>query len=425
VDVRYNFDVNNTTTPWHLVDDSGHVDHSYTWGPVTGAPITDTLWNARTDPPIPPPIAAGEPYTKNMQAYAIYGPINMLDYASAFISVTYAMDTLDGDLFGVAYSTDGTEFTWLAATSGRDPALSMRRTDYYPIPTSVRRQPQVWLALVFTSQDRDDIDALGIYVEDVILRALPAYKVYLPIIRLDPTPTPTLTPTPTVLPYLYNYTFDVGGTSDPDFVAWGGNRTTGCGTNCSYAQTIVGSGNPGGALTLYMAGQNRVGGSSPATTTSVNYELSTDFYLFNGQVDARYSLIFNATAGTFPDNHNPPIQADRNYYKLKMRISEAQRDEIVTYQLQKCTSGQCAALNSETNLPAVIRARQWHTLKIKQENNNITLYLNNSELVTVPYDSSWGDDRRRFGVYIETRQYTDSKGQLEIFFDNVRVKQLP
>jgi hypothetical protein len=233
VDESYNFDVNNSNEPWHLVDDSGHVEHSYTWGRVAGLPVTDTLWNAATDPPIPPPIAAGQPYTKNMQAYAIYGPINTRDYTSAFISVTYRMDVLEAtdvisdDLFGVAYSTNGTDFTWISGTSGRDPSLSLKRTTYYLIPASAMRQQHVWIALVFTSEDRDNIDALGAYVEDVVLRALPALKVYLPIMRLDPTPTatPTLTPTPQAA-YRYFYAFnDESSTNNPDFNRWGGART--------------------------------------------------------------------------------------------------------------------------------------------------------------------------------------------------------
>jgi len=104
----FNYNVNDSSAPWHLVNASGVVDTSFTWGRVAGLPITDTLWNAATTPPGATPILAGQPYTKNMQAYAIYGPLNMTDYTSAFISMTYALDTLDGDPFGAAYSTDGT-----------------------------------------------------------------------------------------------------------------------------------------------------------------------------------------------------------------------------------------------------------------------------------------------------------------------------
>src|SRR5512143_439444 len=307
VNVRYNFDVNNTNVPWHLVDDSGHVNHSYTWGRVNGAPITDTLWNAMTNPPSTSPIAAGQPYTKNMQAYAIYGPINMLDYTSAFISITYAMDTLEGDRFGVAYSTDGTNFTWVAARSSRDPSLSNRYTDYYLIPKDVMRQQHVWIALVFTSQKRDNIDALGVYVDNVVLRAQPAFKVYLPLVRLDPTPTstPTLTPTPTSqASYHYYYPFNETSGSGSDFNRWGGKRSTSCGTNCSYSQDIGPNlGNPSNALKLWLDGTNAKGGSGPrqggvSLATATNFEYSADFYVYNGQLDARYGLVFDASSGT-------------------------------------------------------------------------------------------------------------------------------
>jgi len=74
-----------------------------------------------------------------------------------------------------------------------------------------------------TSQNRDNIDALGVYVNEVVLRAMPAYKVYMPIIRRDPTatPTPTLTPTPQAnYRYYFAFTND-SSTNNPDFNHWG------------------------------------------------------------------------------------------------------------------------------------------------------------------------------------------------------------
>jgi hypothetical protein len=408
---------------WHESYASGATSQ-YTWGYVGTAPLTDTVWCARNNPANSPQLnPATDTYTKGQQSLLIYGPLNLTDYTQLVMTGTYWLDTAPGDYFGMAYSTDGTTWTELYAHSASDPSLSQSHV-FYASLNQLARQPVVWIALTFVSNE-DNLVGRGAFVQEVVLRGNPAYKIFLPLIRLDPTPTPAATHTPTVAPYLYNYTFGAGAANDPDYLVWGGGRTTGCGSNCSYVQSIVTTGNPGGAMTLYMAGKNGVGGSSPAKSTSLNYELSADFYLYNGQTDARYSLIFNASASTFPDNHNPPIQADRNYYKLKMHVSETQRNQVVSYQLQKCPNGACGSLNTETNLPAAIPAGQWHNLKIRQQGTAITLYLNGSPLVTVPYDSSWGDDRRRFGVYIETRQYTDSAGQLEIFFDNVRVSQLP
>jgi hypothetical protein len=141
LNVRYNFNVSDTSVPWHLVNASGIVNQSYTWGRVTGLPIADSLWNAATNPPGTLPISAGQPYTKNMQAYAIYGPLDTTNFSSVLISATYAMDTLAGDMFGMAYSTNGTDFIWMAQF-GRNPSLAIKRTDYYPLPAEARWQRQ-------------------------------------------------------------------------------------------------------------------------------------------------------------------------------------------------------------------------------------------------------------------------------------------
>jgi hypothetical protein len=430
---RYNFNVGNTAAPWHLVNANGVADTTHTWGPLTSAPLTYTLWNAGTWPSGGTPIAAGQPYTKNMQAYAIYNAINMTDYTTAFISVTYTMDTLDGDLFGVAYSTNGTDFTWLATTSGRDPALSSRRTDYYPIPKDLLKQKSVWIALIFTSQNRDNIDALGVYVNDIVMRAQLASKIYLPVLRHDPTATPTNTPTPTLTPtpstvYRYNYTFGSGASNDPQFAQWGGYKTTGCGTSCSYQQNISGAGNPSGAMTLHLDGVNASGGmgpinASPTAVTGISYEYSADLLLTNGQVDARYGLIFNASSSTF--STNPPFLPDRNYYRLELHLSKTDRTKVVSYQLHQCTNGVCAAITNEYNLPSSIPTGQWHTVKIRQQGTNITFYYNGSPLVTASYDSAWGNDRRKFGVYLEAKSTNNVGGPLGIRVDNVRVLDLP
>jgi hypothetical protein len=311
---------------------------------------------------------------------------------------------------------------------GRDPSLSIKHTDYYLFPENVKRQSQVWIALVFTSQDRDNIDALGVYVEDVVLRALPAYKIYLPLMRLDPTPTPTFTPTPTPTatpqPYLKQWTFGNGASNEADFLGWGGGRTSSCGTNCQYVQGIVTMGNPSGAMNLYLSnGTTAIGAASPGYAAPINYELSADFYLYNGQKNARYGFLFNASDSTFDPSRNPPFYADRNFYKLEMHISSSQRNQVLTAQLHQCTNGTCGVISSENSLPVTLLAGQWHTIKILQQGASITAYLGNQIIAQGGYDTNWGNDRREFGVYLETRGTNGEGGPFEIFFDNVRIAQ--
>ncbi len=444
VNVRYNYDVTNANVPWHLVDDSGHVEHSFTWGRVDSAPlsttlpVTDTLWNAKTTPPsASAPLSAGQPYTKNMQAYAIYGPLNTLDYASAFVSVTYRMDVMEAtgvfsdDLFGVAYSTNGTDFTWISAASGRDPSLSLKRTNYYPIPASAMHQRQVWIALVFTSQNRDDIDALGVFVDSVVLRALPAYKVYLPITHLDPTSTPTATPTVTPTPqanYRYFYAFtDQTSTNNPDFNRWGGYKATSCGTNCTYYQDLVkGYGNPSPALTMYLQGVNGSGGAGPrqssaSLSTATNFEYSADLYVYNGQLDARYGLVFDASSGTFPGSGDPPMDPSVNYYLLELRMDTTTRTKVAKWQFVNVTNGTRTAVTTAAALPITLNQGQWHNVKVVQQGTTMSFYLNGSFVGSGTYDSNWGDQRRRFGLYIDVRDTNGDNGPFEFFSDNIAV----
>jgi len=425
----YNITVSDTSAPWHLVNASGVVDSNYTWGPLSGAPMTGTLWNVGTQQG-GTPIAAGQPYTKNMQAYAIYGPIDMSDYTSAFISMTYALDTLDGDLFGAAYSTDGANFAWLAVDSGRDPSLSVKRTSYYTLPAGAVRQKKVWIALVFTSQNRDNIDALGAYVNDIVLRAHPALKLFLPLIRRDPTPTPTATPSN--VKYAFTFTNETS-TNNPDFNTWGGGRSTGCGTGCTYYQDLagLGLGNPGPSFTLYMQGTNGRGGAGPrksgvSLTTATNFEYSSDFYVYNGQLNARYGLVFNASSSTFPNSGNPPIDPYVNYYLLELDMSGTTRTQVATWQLLQIVNGTRVPIAGPAGLPISLSQGQWHNLKVTQQNTGIiSMYLNGIPLGTAGYDPGWNTARRYFGLYIDVRDSNGANGPFEVFSDNILVKSLP
>ncbi|MFN8596982.1 MAG: hypothetical protein U0559_12470 [Anaerolineae bacterium] len=430
-DVTYNFDVTIAPPYWHLVNANGHADTTHTWGRVTQF-MTDTLWNAGTNPSGSVQLTAGQPYTKNMQAYAIYGPIDMSDFTSAFISMTYKMDTLDGDLFGAAYSTNGTDFTWLAATSGRDPSLLTNHTDYYPIPSSIMRNSQVWIALVFTSLDRNNIDALGVFIDDVVLRANPAYKIYLPVVRFDPTPTPTPTATPTATPAstsLYNYTFGTGTTSNSEFLTWGGKMNYSCGTDCTIIQDVSTNGNPSGAINFSLGGKDVIAGTAPNKTAPNNFELSADIMLVEGKGDARFGLIFGASTTTFyADGDDVKMDPSRNYYKFDLNIDPNDETAITTYRLQRYDNGSSTNLINGTPFAAgvVNNIGQWNNIRIVRNLNvasNIQIYVNGHLIIS--FNDATFTGAREFGVHLHSRALNNNANPLKIRFDNVIVKQLP
>jgi hypothetical protein len=432
-----------TGTGWHTVNFSG-ILQGYSWGRVFNSGLmTDTAWIAEERFPTSlPEIGAGNPYTINMNSLLIYGPLNLSDYGSIVVSTTYYLDVNAEDSYGLAYSLDGTNFMAMSNETGRDPALGNQRTASYNLPGAAK-QGTVWLAFYFTSTNHP-IDALGVFLDGVVLRGVPLSKVNLPYVAngyppATPTPTPTETPTPTATPtatpqvaYRYKYTFTAESNgNNPDLNRWGGDRTTSCGTNCTYDQALVsGYGNPKPAFTIWLQGVNGKGGAGPrqnnvSLSTATNFEYSADVYVYNGQLDARYGLAFDATSGTFPDSGTPPMNPYVNYYLLELKMDATTRTKVAQWQFLRVVNGGRQALTTVANLPVSINQGQWHNLKVVQQGTSLKFYLNSQLIGSAAYDTAWGNDRRRFGLYIDVRDSNGNSGPFEYFSDNITVRDLP
>ncbi len=224
----------------------------------------------------------------------------------------------------------------------------------------------------------------------------------------------------------YFYTFWTGALDDADFTIWGGARSTSCGIGCSYDQNIVSTGNPGGALALHLDGTNGKGGAGPrqngvSLSTATYFEYSADFYVVNGQLDARYGLVFDATSGTFPGSGDPPMDPNMNYYLLELRMDAVTRTKVSKWQFLRVINGGRQALTTATDLPVSINQGQWHNLRVVQQGSTLSFYLNGQFVASTQYDSTWGDNRRRFGLYIDVRAANGDNGPFEFFTDNVAV----
>ena len=423
----------------------------YTWKYEGGAPLPNTVWSAGRNPSGYPLLnPATNTYTNGMEALLIYGPLNLSDYFQVVMTSTYWLDAAPGDYAGVAYSTDGTNFIEVGAQSFADPTLSKVHTAYAGLNV-LAGKPQVWIAFTFVSND-DNLVARGAFIKDMVLRGTPYYKVYFPLIRLEPTltptptntptPTPTNTPTPTPTPtatpggtYRYFYTFGSGSTNNSDYLIWGGNNDTltTCGTaDCAYYQRSVTLGNPGGAVTLYSYDLNLIGGSGPrqngvSLSTATNFEYSADFYVYTGQTNASYGLVFDASGSSFPDSGDPPFAPAYNYYFIQMNMDANTRTQVATWQIRRAVNGSNQNVTAAANLPFSITQGQWHNLKIRQSGTTLTFYLNGYQLSPAGgYDSGWGNNRRRFGTFIHIRDHNNDGGlPFEVFFDNVAVRDLP
>ncbi len=426
---------------WHQVSFSGIVD-TYTWGRVAGLaipnpvlPITDTVWNAGTNPPGSTPLTPGTPYTNNQQSLLVYGPLDLSDYSSLLLTATYHSDVQPGDFFGAAVSTDGANFTAVSSESSRDPSLAIERTGYYNL-AAYTRQPQVWIAFYFTSNN-DDIVALGTYIDEVVLRGEPLHKVRLPYVMLQipsPTPTPTNTPTPTATPtqvstIIDNYTFGDGSSTNADFQAWSGQYSYSCGDSCTVTQNPSPNGNPGGAIAYSVGGTGVLVGTSPNHTIPTNFELSADIMVIEGKVDARFGLIFDASSSTFyVDSSDGHIKLDPvfNFYKFDLNIDPNDETLIDDVRLQRWTGGGATNLVGRTQLPAQYQRRtgQWNNIRIIRQNDTITVYVNGYPII-VNYSDSTYIGTKKYGVFLQPQTANNNSNPLKIRFDNVIVTQLP
>jgi hypothetical protein len=287
----------------------------------------------------------------------------------------------------------------------------------------VARQSAVWIA-VYLKSDAALPNGRGMFVHDVVVRGLPLTRNYMPL-AMKYYPPATETPTPQ--PYRYLYTFSNGTT---DFNRWGNYKETDCG-DCTYYQDLVtGYGNPSPAFTLWMQGINGKGGAGPrqngaSQSTATNFEYSADFYVYNGQLDARYGLAFDASSGTFPDSGNPPMDPYVNYYLLELRMDSASRNQVAKWQFLRIVNGTRETLTSAAALPISISQGQWHTVKVVQQGTVLSFYLNGQFIKSTTYDSEWGNQRRRFGLLIDVRGSNGDNGPFEFFSDNVTVRDLP
>jgi len=430
----YNFDVSDLRAPWHLVNYSGIVDSSYTWGRVPGLaltntvlPITDTMWNAGINPPGGVLITPGTPYTINQQSLMIYGPINLSDYGSVIVSATYFLDVHAEDSYGLAYSLDGTNFTAVSNEVGRDPGLNTRRTSYYNLP-NVARKETVWLAFYFTSGNHP-IDALGVYIDDVVVRGVRLNKLYLPIIRFDPTPTPTPTATPTVTPTpqtaIDNYTFGSGSNTNAEFVTWGGAYTYSCGTDCDITQSASTNGNPSGAVNYSVGGKNAIVGTSPNHTIPTNYDLSADFMLVEGKQDGRFGLVFGASSSTFY-NDGGIIKMDGiyNYYKVDLNVDPNDETLVSGVRLQRWAGGLATNLVNKITLPAQYQRSkgQWGNLRVVVKNSYITVYVNGYAAIVDHFDDTYTTSARKYGVFMHPQASNNNANPFKVRFDNVIVR---
>jgi hypothetical protein len=412
-------------TGWHQVTGT-LAENGYTWGRVISGTYTDSAWAAATALNGETALNPGtDPYTNGMQAMLIYGPLDLSDDGLAVMTATYLLDSQPGDSFGVAVSTDGTNFDALTVDSTTDPLLGATHSGIYNLHAYAKRS-SVWVAFYFVSNS-DESAGLGAFINEVVIRATPLSKIYMPLVvrNYPPTPTPSPTPSPTPIPVtaMRNYTFSVGTVEDPQFLEWGGTYAE----DARWGQAISTDGHPDGAVNLNIKTLNDVVAASPNVTATDNYTYSADIYVVQGKRNARIGLIFGASLTTFgrDDNGHPTFDPNRNFYKFDLQFSDSDSTLLTHYRLLKCQNGysSCTLIVQKGALPTVLVDSTWINMLIVRNGNSIIGIVNGTQLFNTS-DTTF-TDQREFGIFVESKDLNSDTNPLKIRFDNVEIFELP
>jgi hypothetical protein len=179
-----------------------------------------------------------------------------------------------------------------------------------------------------------------------------------------------------------------------------------------------------------MNGFNGKGGAGPrkngvSLSTAYNFEYSADVFMYNGQLDASFGLVFDASSSTFPNSGTPPFEPSYNYYILEMRADSTDRTKVTRWQFVRVDNGVRSASTTLVNLPYALNQKQWYNIKVIQQGTTMSFYLNGVKVGSGPLNADWNTNRRYFGLYIYVRDSNDANGPFEFFSDNITVRDLP
>lgn len=163
---------------WATTNYTASVGTSSAW--VTGGGANGSSLTAGTDN-----------YPPNAESALTYGPVDLSSFTIAQLSYDYWTQTEAAtDLLQVRASTDGSTFNLLASYDGDSGGWQSNSINL----ESYLGESQLWIRFYFTSNSTQQ--DVGAFIDNVLLEAGDSQLIYMPIIRLDPTPTPLPIPPP-------------------------------------------------------------------------------------------------------------------------------------------------------------------------------------------------------------------------------------
>lgn len=214
---------------WTVRDESSGDGGEYTWG------IADTFVSSGEDQSAWS-VGGGEdgvqleadrdPYPSNVDSWLVYGPVDLRGASDARLRFNWWLETgvsggnqrpwasvqtvervtvtpEEGDWFGWCILTgendlDGARCTYMSGSTGSWASAAVPLAGCLSGETGAAGE--IWIAFHFVS-DEDGAAGRGTFVDNVRVELQrDEYGVFLPYVRIDPTPTPTSSPTPTPTP---------------------------------------------------------------------------------------------------------------------------------------------------------------------------------------------------------------------------------
>jgi len=211
---------------WAVRDESNSDGGEYTWG------IADTFVSGSTDRSawsvgggddgvqLDP---GADPYPDGIDSWLVYGPVDLRGASDVRLGFDWWLETggsggdrrpwaslqqvegatatpEEGDWFGWCILTDENDLdrarcTYVSGSTGSWASAAVPLDGFLSSETDTAGE--IWIAFHFVS-DSDGVGGRGAFVDDVMVETRrDQYGVFLPLVRLDPTPTSTPTPTPT------------------------------------------------------------------------------------------------------------------------------------------------------------------------------------------------------------------------------------
>jgi len=403
-----------------------------TWGRVLKAAdfptshLTNTL-GAWLDPGLGVPtdysVRAGNTYTKSMDAWAVYGPLDANQFSHFQAQFAFYLDAQPGTYFRWGASSDGTTFCG-QSMSGHLAHWITTTFDLLNCPGLTARP--VYLAFFFQSSDTETPVGLGAFVDNVMISGVPWHKTYMPLVRRDPTPTP-----PAVVKGTLYREFTFNGEEDPRWCLNGDGDWT------ALRETV---GNGSRVLSY------RLGFAIPGRTMlqsnhfdddrmTPDYGIETEFSLLDmtgidrtKYPSVKFGLIFGVEGSgdtDYPiwpwDSSNCSWYEERGgYYRAFIRVKDD--GSGYDYKLQKVDHNNKIDLDTNTTATVQIKETDWNTMRVNRSGANILVYVNDVQVLSAT-DGTW-QNKRWWGFMVDEPSGYSGNQPFRVNFDNTGIYDL-